>query len=43
MHYITLYLEFWKIYEEQLQLDIKAYKADLEHKKVELKPTACRS
>jgi len=37
MHHITLYLEFWAIYEEQLQLDVKAYKADLEHKKADLK------
>lgn len=37
MHHITLYLEFWEIYENQLQLDIKAYKVGLEQKKVGLK------
>jgi len=37
MHHIALYLEFWTIYEEQLKLDIKAYKASLEQKKAGLK------
>lgn len=37
MQVITSYLELYTVYEEQLQINIKAYKASLEARKVGLK------